>query len=436
MASLRLGALLASAAMVALATPAMGQTLASELSQFLATNPRIQSTEKQLRAAEEGVNKSFAGFLPTLALSGDSGYQRVDSPSRRSSQHDPSSMNRRTGTVTLTQNVFNGWKSTAEVDGSRAARDSAAAGLETTRQAMMQEGIFAYLDVLRLRQTIGYAEDNERTLLTQLNLEDERVQRGSGIAVDVLQAKTRVQLAKERLVAFRAQLRDAMSRYNQVFGRIPDPNSLVEPVPPLQFIPASVDDAVKIAQAGNPSIVSANRAIDQADAKKRVSQADYFPKLDIVGKYLFEDDVDATIGVKRDMSVVLKGSWELYSGWSTRAGVAESTFQLGAARDSFQFATRKVEEETRLAFSELQSARMRVGLLDNAVAIASEVFEARKKLRDAGKETALSVLDAEKEFYDARINFVNAAYDARKASYRLLSAIGRLTPDVLGVTER
>ena len=39
---------------------------------------------------------------------------------------------------------------------------------------------------------------NETNIQNQLNLEDERVQRGSGIAVDVLQAKSRLQLAKER----------------------------------------------------------------------------------------------------------------------------------------------------------------------------------------------------------------------------------------------
>ena len=66
--------------------------------------------------------------------------------------------------------------------------------------------------------------------------------------------------------------------------------------------------------------------------------------------------------------------------------------------------------------------------------IAAEVFVARQKLREGGKETALNVLDAENEFYAARIAQVSAAYEARAAVYRVLLAIGELTTENLGVS--
>ena len=87
---------------------------------------------------------------------------------------------------------------------------------------------------------------------------------------------------------------------------------------------------------------------------------------------------------------------------------------------------RKTVETVRLAWQALKTGRDRLFLLENAVNIASEVFESRKKLRSAGKETVINVLDAESEIANARINFASAFFDVRTAVFQLLLAMGRL----------
>jgi adhesin transport system outer membrane protein len=62
-------------------------------------------------------------------------------------------------------------------------------------------------------------------------------------------------------------------------------------------------------------------------------------------------------------------------------------------------------------------------------------MQGRKKLRDAGKETALAVLDAEVEHFGLLANKVNATIDAAMGSYRLLSTVGRLDIGMLGLDE-
>jgi len=59
----------------------------------------------------------------------------------------------------------------------------------------------------------------------------------------------------------------------------------------------------------------------------------------------------------------------------------------------------------------------------------------RKKLRDAGKETAINVLDAEVEYYSVLSNMINAEYDSKIAFYRLLFVTGQLTPQNIGLGE-
>ena len=83
-------------------------------------------------------------------------------------------------------------------------------------------------------------------------------------------------------------------------------------------------------------------------------------------------------------------------------------------------------EQVRLSWQALLTVRERLELLENAINIASAVFDSRQRLREAGKETVINVLDAESEIFNAQINFTVAAYDERIAVYQLLLAMGRL----------
>jgi adhesin transport system outer membrane protein len=85
------------------------------------------------------------------------------------------------------------------------------------------------------------------------------------------------------------------------------------------------------------------------------------------------------------------------------------------------------------AWNQLQNGHERQELLQSAAKIASEVMAFRKRLRDSGKETAINVLDAEVEYYSVLSNMINAEYDSKIAFYRLMYAMGKLTPDSIGL---
>ena len=81
-----------------------------------------------------------------------------------------------------------------------------------------------------------------------------------------------------------------------------------------------------------------------------------------------------------------------------------------------------------MAWESLLTVRRRVDLLNNAVNLAMEVFNAKKRLREAGKETSLNALDAEREVFSAHINQISAGFDSRIASYLSAAALVCLHP--------
>lgn len=403
------------------------QTLEDAAAHLLASHPQIRAGEANVLAAEQGVKRAFSGYLPQVNLRGSYGYERVDSPARRAVEGLPSSMPAQTGSVTVTQNLFNGFRTQAEHEAAATDVQFNGAELESTTQSVLFEGVSSYLDVMRRREQVSLALANVRTIQQQLNLEDERVQRGSGIAVDVLLAKSRLQTAKERLVAFQGEMENAVSRYQQVFDSVPVPETMATPDLPVTLLPADVNGAIKIALAENPSVKSSNRSVDLADIQKEIARADYYPSLDLVGEWAYENDLAGVQGPRRDLTVAVQASWEIFSGFATDASVSEAAYLHRASMDNHLFVNRKVVEQVAIAWQNLKTARDRVLLLENAVNIASEVHDSFRQLRDAGQATAFEVLDSQNEIFDAAINLEAAQFDARVAVYELLRAMGRLT---------
>lgn len=410
------------------------ESLKDALASLRTTHPQVQAATRLYEAGQERENEAFGDFLPRAELLGETGPEWVDNQDPRNNGRD---FNDRRDKVklTVTQNLFNGFGDEARLRAAKHTSGVLASTLEATKQSVFLEGIATYLNILREQKLINVSILNERNIQNQLRLEDERVQRGAGISVDVLQAKSRLQIARERRVAFEGRLRAASARYQQVFNRAPDVTTLEDARPPNGLLPASLESALEEGRANNPNTKISQFTARANDERRDVEKAEYYPSLDLVGSAEYEDNTSGLEGSREIYSVFLRSRWEFFSGLKSRARVEAANKTYEASKSTQVFTMRKVDEEVRIAWENLQTQRQRVDLLDNAVTIADEVLRARRRLREAGKETALNVLDAEGEVFNAQINRIEAEYDARLAIYRVMFATGKLTEQNLGLPQ-
>ncbi len=415
--------------------PVSARPLQDELADLLKYHPQIEAARKAVSSKGEGVNQALAGFYPTVTVNSAIGPAIIDNPSTRARQADTKDhvRTKNTAGLTVTQNLFKGFSTTSLTKTAQLNQEVSSITLENALQNVLFEGISAYIDVLRQKCLVELSRSSEDTIQTQLNLVDERVRRGSGIAVDVLQAKSRLQIAKERRVNFEGAKEDAVTRFRQLFNSAPNIDAMMDPMPPVELLPSDLLAAIKIALEENPAVSNSNTTIDVARERQRTVDSEYYPNLDLVAEANYQKHDDTTIGTRRDYSLVLEANWSLFSGFSTKASAAQAAYDYGSSKDNHMFIVRRVEEQTRLSWQALLTVRERVELLENAVNIASEVFDARQKLREAGKETVINVLDAESEIFNAQINYTTASYDERVAVYQMLLAMGRLNGRTLGL---
>lgn len=406
---------------------AQAASIETEVSGLLDSHPMIQAATKQVKSSQETVGAARSGYLPTVSVNGDMGPNFQSSKSRQDTYSQPFMRNGNEAHLLVTQHLYDGDATNAAVDTALSGKQVSEAQLRQTRQNTILEGVVAYLDVNRQTSLVRLARDNEKRVQTQLNLEDERVQRGSGMAVDVLSAKQRLQVAKERRIAFEGALQQALDRYLQVFGHAPDTSDFSKtPLPPVDLIPSSLDDAVKTALDENPSVEVASKNIEVSQNRIRTAESGYYPTLDLVGKTGYASYANATDGITRDWAILLQLNWDLFSGFKTQAQVAQASYDYGASKDTASQAGRKASEAVKLAWTQLNTAKERLKLLEQAVNLAHEVYEARKKMHEAGKETLINVLDAESAITNADITYAMADFDLRQAAYQLVHDLGRL----------
>lgn len=427
------GLSLAAVVCVGLPAGALAEPMVQAIQGLVNDHPQIRAAKSALEAANQGLRRETAVMLPQVSLTAGAGYEHTDSLATRQAGNDNERLFATNASVQVRQNLFNGFASYAGRSSAKALIGAADNTLSAVSQNVVLEGVTAYLNVLRNRELVRLNAGNEHAITEQLELEDERVTRGSGISVDVLLAKSRLQIAKEQSLAFGGALKDSESTYVQVFGHAATLDDMAALSVSPDLLPESEEAARKLLQANNPIIKIASFQAESALHERRRAKSTYMPTVDLVGTANIENNLSGVEDVRHDYSIKVEATWQLFDGLLTPANTAEATARYQEAVENGRDVGRKTVELMELSWHEMEVARQRADLLRNAMNIAGEVFQSRIDLREAGKETAINVLDAENELYSACINFVNAFFDSQVAAFRVLNTLGRL--DAVAVSQ-
>lgn len=421
-----------------LGLPLLASDLQSELTYLRDNHPMLRATSFAVTASEKRLTAAQAGWMPKVDLALERGPEKITSTTYANGKPSPTpngtDLLRKKEAVTVTQNIFNGGRTNATTGVARLERDMKQAERSAIAQEVLLEAVVAYLQVLKNQMLISLSEINEDTTKRQLEMEKKRVERGGGVIVDELQAATRLQLVRERRVLYEQGLRDALSNYEQVFGKLPELKEFQSVDIMTAKLPATVEEAMDDAEEFNPRVLSAKLASERAYKLISLESSSFLPNVDVVGTRNRENDAGQQFRKDED-SVLLKMSWNVFSGRETVSRAQAAAYDFREAAEKEKNVNNKTRETVRVAWNQYKKGIERLALLETAVKTSQGVMQGRKRLRDAGKETALAVLDAEVEHFGLLANKVNASIDASMGSYRLLSTIGRLDISALGLDE-
>jgi outer membrane protein len=259
--------------------PASAQTLTQALTEAYRTNPQLLAQRALLRATDEQVPQALANWRPTVDLTGSIRYgvqAQVQGRLQTAYSHTkPTSLD-----IAATQPVYTGGRTEAQIRQAINTVEAARAQTLVVETTVFQAVAQAYLDVVRDQLLLEVQRNNERVLGKELEATRLRLQFGELTGTDVAQAQSAYAQATGTRIAAEGQLEVSRANYARAVGHPPGRLTLPRERPAL---PATREDALRLAAANNLNIVSA--AFTELAARDNIDvvRGQLLPQVSIVG---------------------------------------------------------------------------------------------------------------------------------------------------------
>ena len=246
--------------------PATSQTLREALNSTYTTNPTLRAARAELRAVNEEVPQALANWRPVISLSGAYGAQRTES------QITSGTTTPFEATARVTQPLYRGGRTIAGTQRAESRVQAQRSILRSVEQSVLLRAVTVYMDLWRNQAEVELNRRNEAVLERQLEASRDRFTVGEITRTDVAQSETRLAVAVAAAVAAEGARAASRAVFVEVVGIAP---GKVGAAAPPEGLPASLVEAVTLAEAANPDVLAARFA--EAAARRRVRTAEAAP---------------------------------------------------------------------------------------------------------------------------------------------------------------
>ncbi len=420
------------------ATAALGESLPEALAKAYQSNPQLNAERARQRATDENVPQALAGYRPQIVASLSVGLQAVRNllPDNtiQSATLKPWTIG-----VTVTQTLFNGFKTANSVRVAELQVRSGREALRNVGQGVLLDAVTAYSNVLANQSLVEAQRSNVAFLREILGVTQRRLNAGDVTPTDTAQAEARLSRGQADLNAAEVSLAISRATYTQVIGNPPGQLRPAEPVD--RYLARSRDDATTMAFKEHPAVLAASFDVDVASTTIRVAESSLLPTIGVQGSASHSQDSDPTLSTFRtdQASVTAQMNAPIYDG-GTAASQTRQAKELAAQS---RLVLDQVRNQARTAaigaWVANEGAKIAVAASESEVRAAGVALEGVRKEAQGGQRTTVDVLNSQQDLISAKARLIGAQRDRVIASYTLLSAIGRLdvktlalnTPDYL-----
>lgn len=403
------------------ATTAHAQTLKSALEATYANNPSLIAARSNLAVTDETVAAARAELLPQISASATNTETRVFDPNVDT---DTWSV-----TLSITQIIYNGGRALLAFDAANLNVLSDREDLLDTEQDILLDAITAFMDVRRDADVVRLSQNNVRVLGEQLRAANDRFEVGEVTRTDVAQTEARLATARSSLVSAQGILDASREAYRAVVGSYP-----VAPQAPtdLPSLPTTRSEAEAIALTEHPRMLAAQ--FDLAAAEVNLTSARRALQPTISGTISAQRSEPSNSDTSTDSaSISITGSVPIYQGGSLNSGIRSATASVNSAKAGLQLTARLTQQAVLSAYATWRASVASIDATSEAVRAARIAFNGVSEEASLGARTTLDVLDAEQELLDAQTDLATARRDEVVARFTVLSELGRLTADDLGL---
>ncbi|MGA2291922.1 TolC family outer membrane protein [Bradyrhizobium sp.] len=417
-------------------TPSLADTIEAALVRAYQGNPQLNSQRAQVRSTDENVPQALSGYRPKVALTASAGYQYTDTNSTQGGTPQQIVRTEINGTnpprsvgLTVTQTLFNGQQTANRTRAAESQVSGAREALRVLEETVLLNAATIYMDYLRDAAIVEVQRSNTRVLEQTLKQTRDRFNVGEVTRTDVAQSEAQLAAGKTQQLTAESNLTTTRSNFRRIIGN--EPEALAPGSPVDRFLPATLPSAVELGLIENPNVTAAMFGIDVNFLTVKINEGALLPTVTLQASVQQAYEQQLTVYRSFGASAIAQLSVPIYQGGAEYSLIRQSKENVAQQRLVLDETRDQVRANIVTAWGQLEAGKAQVASAQSQVTASEIALNGVREEAKAGQRTTLDVLNAQQALVNARVALVTAQHDRVVASYAVLSAVGRLSPQVL-----
>ena len=266
-------------------------TLEATIELAIDANLGIKSSEEDINASEYIRRGRFTNFLPTFSTSYQ--YKRSKEPTI-SGTEIASSEDEYTITASFTQRLFTGFALINEYKIAQLGVDVSEFNEKVVKQDVILAAKQRYFEVLKAEKLVDVAFKTVTQIEQQKQVAQDFYEVGMSPLNDLLQAQVELANARQSLIVAQNNLEVAKSNLNTLLRWPVNTRIVLQDIVVYRAYDKDIEYCLEQAKNNRFELKIADLEIEIAVKERDLSKQDYFPTVDLTGRYFkIGDDPDA-----------------------------------------------------------------------------------------------------------------------------------------------
>ncbi len=424
--------------------PAGSLNLKQAIDLALKEHPAVKQSRESTIAAREGIGVARAAYFPHTNFSSNYYYGNAFINSLRPATSGatiggaaptgaglagavPSAMvnNFYFYQFQANQLLYDFGKTPGAVAGTRATFKQAEQDYFGTRQQVVLDARTAYFGLLAAQRSQKVQEETVRQNQDLLKQAQGFYQVGLKAKIDETKAEANLYAAEANLIQAKNNVELARVTLMNALGLKAWPFREVEDVLEVTPQPRPLEELIAIAMERRPDLQKNRHQQESGEAAIKVARAGYFPAFTSTASYGWQSVDKPFATLPSSWYVGAAMTLPIFDGLATRYSVSQNKAQLRSTLENFEVLRQQVIKEVDQAYLNVKTGWELIRATKKALEAARENLRLAWGRYQAGIGTIIEFTDAQVQFSQADLNFVQALYNYRTFEAQLDKSVGK-----------
>ena len=410
---------------------AFSATLTEALIQTYKNNTELNAERENINVSKEDLNITKGEYLPSASITGTKSQEDTNKLTNQSGgEASINDVDPLTTSIKLEQKLIDFGRS-AEFKKKKIGLDLAEAQLLKTEQDILYKATEAFTGLIVANEMLKINGRNLKLLQRQVENDKVRLEIGKITVSDLAQSESSLAGAQAQFIQVENDVVTNKLNYENVIGKISDPNELKKTLKAFVAIPESLSNAIELSQLNNPNIKIAKFELEQAEKDIQIARSDLSPTATLSLERSYSEDLSTTYDEREKDILKATVSWSFFSGGTKIAKVNKNRNLKIRKKLLLDNEIKTNNTNVASAWSNLLSSKSFLTFVRLQVKAAENANEGISAEYERGSRTTLDVIQSNTLLLNAQISLANSESNYLLAQYNLLKSIGLLNSDYL-----